>query len=296
MISKNTKNLLNPQPISCYTISGNEESEYLAFWQSLTITDDFIFGKIMQDREICTELLQLIFPHQQIERIEYVNTQETIRPDKNAKGIRLDVFVRDNKNVAFCVEMQTRNEVALPKRSRYYQSMVDLELLDRGQNYDQLSPSYIIFICSFDLFQRGLHIYEFKNYCTQDRDMELGDEATKIFLNARGIADDISPHLKEFLDYVAGIESDAPSPFIDKIKNALYDAKQNPEWRRQHMSMYFREMDIRAEAIKQGLEEGRVEERIKMVRSMLQHGADHEFIKTVASLTDEEFEQILLDS
>ena len=295
MITKNTndtKNLLNPPLDPCYTISRKEEREYLALWQSLTITDDFMFGKIMQDPEICMELLQIIFPHQQIERIEYINTQETLRPDKDAKGIRLDVFVRDNQNVAFCVEMQTRNEDVLPKRSRYYQSLVDLELLDRGQSYGHLSPSYIIFICSFDLFQRGFHIYEFMNYCTQDRDMELGDEATKIFLNARGKADDISPRLKEFLDYVAGKEHDTPSPFIDKLKHALSCAKQDRHLRRQHMSLFFREMDIRADALK----EGREIERAELVLSMLKNGVDREMIRKITGLSDDKLDRIITDS
>lgn len=182
---KNTgnKKILKSNENLCYNenVVSVEEMEYEAFWQSLTIRDDFMFGKIMQNRELCIELLRMIFPERQIERIEYIKTQETIRIDKESKGVRLDVFVKDNKNVAFCVEMQTRNEDNLPKRSRYYQSLVDLELLDRGQYYDNLSPSYIVFICSVDLFHAGYHIYEFRNCCTRDRELELGDEATKIF-------------------------------------------------------------------------------------------------------------------
>jgi len=174
----------------------------------------------------------------------------------DAKGIRLNVFVRDNKDVAFCVEMQTRNVDNLPKRSRYYQSLVDMELLDRGQAYDELSKSYVVFICPFDLFHMGRHIYEFCNFCKQDKALELGDEATKIFLNAQGTQNDITPQLKEFLDYVAGKELDMPSEFIIKLKVALSNAKQNKTWRRERMILYFRDQDIRAEALEKGRQEG----------------------------------------
>ncbi len=235
------------------------DSQYEAVWQNLTIADDFIFGKIMRDPELCIELLRRIFPQYDIERIEYIKVQEAIRLDKEAKGIQLDVFVKDNKNVAFCVEMQTRNVDNLPKRSRYYQSLVDLELLDRGQVYDELARSYVIFICPKDLFHRGYHIYEFRNYCTQDREIELGDEASKIFLNAAGNRDDIHPPLKEFLDYVAGKEWKEPSEFIVKLKSAVHHAKQNREWRRQHMILYFRDQDVRADALEEGRQEGRQE-------------------------------------
>ena len=273
------------------------DSAYETFWKNLTITDDFIFGKIMLDPELCIELLRRIFPQYDIERIEYINSQQTMQPLKDAKGIRLDVFVRDNKNVAFCVEMQTRNADNLPKRSRYYQSLVDMELLDRGQAYDELSKSYVVFICPFDLFHQGRHIYEFQNYCKQDKALELRDEATKIFLNAKGSQDDIDPPLKEFLDFVAGKEPDMPSEFIVKLKVALSDAKQNKRWRRERMILYFRDRDIRADALKEGRElgqiEGRDQTRRQIVRAMLANGVDREVICRSASITEAELEEIL---
>ena len=263
MANKQQKNqdILTPNPMI--------DSQYELIWQNLTITDDFIFGKIMRDPELCTELLRRIFPQYDIERIEYIKVQEAIRPDKEAKGIQMDVFIKDNKNVAFCVEMQTRNVDNLPKRSRYYQSLVDLELLDRGQAYDELARSYVIFICSKDLFHHGYYLYEFRNYCTQERQIELGDQAAKIFLNASGTRGDIHPPLKEFLDYVAGHEPEEPSEFIVKLRTALHDAKQNREWRREHMILYFRDQDIRADALKEGIDIGRLEGRQEGIFAMI---------------------------
>lgn len=89
--------------------------------------------------------------------------------------------------------------------SCYHQSMVDLQLLDRGDStYQKLNQSYIIFICVFDLFGKGRHIYTFENICREDNSITLGDRTTKIFLNAKGTMDDVSRELKAFLDYVAG--------------------------------------------------------------------------------------------
>ena len=300
---KKSKKLLNQPENTCYNKeqTGNydnhavTDSAYETFWQNLTITDDFIFGKIMLDPELCTELLRRIFPAYDIDRIEYINRQQTMQPLKDAKGIRLDVFVRDVQNVAFCVEMQTRNVDNLPKRSRYYQSLVDMELLDRGQAYDQLSKSYVVFICPFDLFHMGRHIYEFCNYCKQDKNLELGDEATKIFLNANGTQDDIAPPLKEFLDFVAGRESDMPSEFIIKLKVALSDAEQNKGWRRERMILYFRDQDIRAEALQEGRELGRDEARREMILALLADGVDHQIICRSASITEEKLDILLQD-
>ena len=192
--------------------------------------------------------------------------------------------------------MQTRNVDNLPKRSRYYQSLVDLELLDRGQAYDELARSYVIVICPKDLFHHGYYLYEFRNYCVQNRQIELGDEAAKIFLNANGTRGDIHPPLKEFLDYVAGKEPTEPSEFIVKLKTALHHAKQNREWRREHMILYFRDQDIRADALKEGRQEGigigRREESCRIVKNMLSKGMSRDMILEMTGLSEAELDAI----
>lgn len=39
-------------------------------------------------------------------------------------------------------EMQTVHEEGLPKRSRYYQGMIDLSLIEKGEPYKNLNRSY----------------------------------------------------------------------------------------------------------------------------------------------------------
>lgn len=64
--------------------------------------------------------------------------------------------------------------------------MIDIQLVDAGQHYKRLNKSYIIFICPFDLYGKGRHIYTFENICKEDNNISMGDEAVKIFLNAGG--------------------------------------------------------------------------------------------------------------
>ena len=68
-------------------------------WEELQISNDFIFGKIMQDPKLCKGLLQRILPKLKIDRIEYPETQKTIRPDIDAKSVRLDVFLNANGTI-----------------------------------------------------------------------------------------------------------------------------------------------------------------------------------------------------
>ena len=111
------------------------------------------------------------------------------------------------------------------KRMRYYQGLIDADKLKHGQHYSQLGDSFIIFICPFDRFNVGRHIYTFRETCVQCPNIQLNDGATKIFLSTKGIADDVSPDLKAFLDYVDnGIVS---SDFVLELDRAVQLVKSN---------------------------------------------------------------------
>jgi len=219
-------------------------------WEELSIANDFLFGKIMQNTELCRELLQRILPDLKIERIEYPELQKSIKPDIDARSVRLDVYVKDNKNTVYDIEMQVSDTKELPERSRYYQSMIDLQLVDKGQFYKKLNKSFIIFICPFDAFGKGRHIYTFENICKEDCSIFMRDGAVKIFLNANGTQEDVSKELKAFLDYVAGKKPE--DSFVEKLEEAVKEAKKNREWRHEYMTLLMRDQ----ENIEKGREQG----------------------------------------
>ena len=223
-------------------------------WEELGICNDFLFGKVMQNPELCKELLKRILPELEIERIEYPELQKTIKFDADAKSVRLDVYVRDEKQTIYDIEMQVTDTKELAKRTRFYQSMIDLQMIDKGQSYKQLKPSYIIFICPFDMFDKGRHLYTFQNICKEDHKILLKDEATKIFLNAHGYMDDVSDKLKAFLDYVAGKSTE--DTFVKKLELAVKEAKRNREWRYEYMTLLMRDQENIEQGIKQGMEQG----------------------------------------
>lgn len=55
--------------------------------------------------------------------------------------------------------MQSTDKKNLPKRTRYYQGMIDLNIINKGEDYNKLKKSYVIFICDYDEFGLGRHIY-----------------------------------------------------------------------------------------------------------------------------------------
>ncbi|MFG6357501.1 MAG: Rpn family recombination-promoting nuclease/putative transposase [Acetatifactor sp.] len=210
-------------------------------WEDLGISNDFLFGKVMQDAELCKELLQRILPDMDIDHVEYPELQKTIKEDFDAKGVRLDAYVNDGEGTVYDIEMQAATSNLLPRRTRYYQSMIDLQLVDKGRDYDTLNNSYIIFICLSDLFGKDLYVYTFENTCKEDSTVILNDGAKKIFLNADGKRGAISKELKAFLDYVAGKSSE--DIFVRKLDSAVKEAKKNREWRHEYMTLLMRDRE-----------------------------------------------------
>ncbi len=87
--------------------------------------NDFNFGKIMENPDRCKRFLEQILDIK-IDHIEYPPEHEkVIKETLEGHGIRLDIYVDDGKTVYNC-EMQAKNTGNIPKRSRYYQSLIDV--------------------------------------------------------------------------------------------------------------------------------------------------------------------------
>lgn len=115
-------------------------------FEELTISDDFMFCKVMEYESVCKEFLEMLF-NAKIEKITYLSSRNTVTANSGAKTIRLDVLVQDKTGASYDIEMQVGNEYNVPKRMRYYQAMLDVAFLDKGYSYKTLNVgySYILF-------------------------------------------------------------------------------------------------------------------------------------------------------
>ena len=232
-------------------------------YKELSFTDDFLFCNIMQNNpDICKELVELLLDRK-VGKVAYSETQKSIDLALDQKGVRLDVYFEDDLSTAYNIEMQTTNTGNLPKRSRYYQGTVDLNMISSGAGYDELKQSYIIFINTFDLFGKGFPKYTFENVCQESSDLHLDDGTVKVFINAKSTIPGMSPELQGFLRYLCGGNPD--TPLTDRIQNEVVKSRNNVRWERVYMLLeekykaYFAEG--RAEGRELGLEEGRAEGR-----------------------------------
>lgn len=227
-------------------------------WEELTICDNFLFQKVMRNQRICKQLIEKIL-HIRITEISFPETEKSIDVNYDSKSVRLDVYVHDEQGRIYDIEMQCTSgtDSELPKRTGYYQGMIDMDETEKGQYYQDLKESFIIFICTFDPFDQGRPMYTFRNLCIEDKTLELGDQATKIFLNSKGKSDTLDPDIAAFLRYVDG--KAAEGTFTKEVNQEVIRVKKHEETRREYMT-YARELQQwKRQCLAEGRAEGRAE-------------------------------------
>jgi predicted transposase/invertase (TIGR01784 family) len=168
----------------------------------LTLLDRFLFAEAMENPENMNIVLDIILEHE-LQLRGKPQTEKELRRSAVYRYARLDVWAEDMDDTLYDTEVQQKNTYNLPKRFRYYQGLIDSQLLEPGEtNFNKLNRLYQIMIMPFDLFGYGKYCYTFENQCLEVPGLEIKDDATWIFLNTHGTNDDeVSPELVQLLHY-----------------------------------------------------------------------------------------------
>ena len=240
--------------------------------KELTLKDNFMFGAVMMEEENCRRFLELElgFP---IERVE-VSKEKSIVYHPEYKGVRLDVYAKNEHNTRYNVEMQVAKKAELGKRVRYYHGQIDMELLLSGSDYTELPEVYVIFICDFDPFGKKKYRYTFTKQCEEEPGAQLQEGCKSIFLSTRGENDrEVPGELVSFLNFVKAdlseSETDFEDDFVEKLQNTIRRIKSNREM--EERFMIFEEMlrDERAEGKAEGIAEGKAEAVLEMLLELM---------------------------
>ncbi len=241
--------------------------------QELTIKDNFMFGAVMCDEDNCTPLLEMILGIS-IRHLE-VSKEKSIFYHPEYRGIRLDIFANDENHTHYNVEMQISKKPALGKRSRYYHSQVDMELLEKGSSYENLPNAFVIFICDFDPFEEKRYCYTFENRCVEDGRLRLEDGCQALFLSTRGENRHETPaSLIKFLEFVAAdleeSERDFEDSFVRQLQDSVSHIKKDREMGERYMTLEELICDEREESRQEGLQEGMLNTRKNTIFEFLE--------------------------
>lgn len=206
--------------------------------QDLTIKDYFMFCAVMSAEENCIGFLEMVlgFPIAKID----VSYERNMVYHPEYKGIRLDVYAKDEANKHYNVEMQVRREISIEKRARYYHSQMDMELLSAGISYEELPDTFVIFICDYDPFGKGLYYYTCRTKCEEDALLEYEDGCRTIYLSTKGKDEEKVPKsLVRFLKFVAAdieqSDQDFEDDYVEQLQKSIHTVKESREMGERYM-------------------------------------------------------------
>lgn len=244
-------------------------------FDEIGLKDDFMFCTVMRKAEFCKPLLEMILGIS-IRELQYAEKQMTVDIVRDARSIRMDVYAGDEKGTVYNIEMQVQPRNNLPKRARYYQDLIDLNLLDKGHDYSELPDNIVIFVCDFDPFKDNQMLYSYENRRTSKPEIPLDDGTLKVFLNLKGVPDGETVELQKLIHYMN--TGEATSEYTRALDNEIRIVRSNARWRREYMTLqeklddYYN--DGRAEGHAKGRAEGHAEGRAEgraLVGSVIRH-------------------------
>ena len=229
--------------------------------QELDLLDRFLFDAVMEDPDAYEAFLEILLG-EEIRLLSPPETEKEFRVSPLLRSIRVDVYSVDKKKRVFHTEAQKENTHNLPKRSRYYQSLMDTAMLEPGSiNFNLLKDIYIIMIAPFDLFEQGKFRYTFRMKCEESEELNLEDGVIRIFFNTKGKNKyEVSPELVELLEYMEDTtkkqQVQSPNEKIRIIKRRVSQVKLSEEMGVRYMQAWEEKVMEREEGRKEGYEFG----------------------------------------
>jgi len=225
---------------------------------NINLSDFVLFLSVMKDKRAYQNALSIILDEPNIE-IQEVKVEQVILNKAGLRAIRLDAWALAVDERQFNMEMQnSSNSDYIPKRSRFYQGLMDSPFLKSGKStkYKELPSTVIIFITQDDIFKRDRVKYTFREKCEEIDDLWLEDGTTKIFLNMA--SKNGSKELVSLLQYMKNTDIDNPEILVKderivELDSIVTEVKSSEEWEDVSMNIYERGIE---RGIEQGIEQG----------------------------------------
>ncbi len=121
------------------------------------LDDDFLTKCFEGDTASIELVLQIVLEKPDLKVLD-VRTQVFVENLLN-RSVRLDILATDGTGAKLNVEVQRSDKGAGRKRARYNSSMMDANLLKKGEDFDKLPETWVIFITENDVMGKRLPLY-----------------------------------------------------------------------------------------------------------------------------------------
>lgn len=185
------------------------------------LMDDDFMKRCLKDNIPAVECILRIIMEQPDLEVQTLHVEDTI-PNLQGHGVRLDVHATDAMGIEYDIEIQRSDQGAGARRARFNGSVLDLNNLKKGFDYDQLPETYVIFITENDILEHRLSRYHI-NRIIEETNQHFEDGSHIIYVNGtyRG-QDDIGKLMNDFRS------TTAEEMFWPPLKEVVNRYKNNP--------------------------------------------------------------------
>ena len=264
----------------------------------LNLLDRILFDEAMEDSENMKTVLDIILG-QDIPLRSAPHSEKEMRTLPDNRQVRLDVYAWDDDDTVYDTEAQKEDTKNLPKRSRFYQAVLDSNLLPPGSvDFNKLNRAFIILIMPFDPFGKGFYKYTFRMKCEECPDLDLQDDVTRIFLNCHGTHPEmVSPELIELLHYMEKstneVAGSCTSQKIKLLHQKVCQIRSNKKMEAKFMRAWEeREIERQkafAEGEEAGIETGKTQGKNDLLKSQVKKKLEKKYSKEqIADMLEED--------
>ena len=245
------------------------------------LIDDVFMNKVFEDKSCVELLLQIILDRTDL-HVESVNLQHGIS-NLQGRAVRLDILAVDDSGKIYNIEVQKNDHGAQAKRARYNSSLLDANITEAGNQYENLKETYVIFITENDVLGENIPIYHVDRIVRETGKM-FNDQSHIIYVNSQ-IKDETALG-KLMHDFTC---TNAKDMYYEVLADRVHYFKEDEKG----VAIMCKAMeDMRNEAAR----EAEKMKAIRMARLMIEDGKlNYEDIAMYTELTLEEVEKIALE-
>ncbi len=225
------------------------------------LDDDFLTKCFEGDTAGIELVLQIILEKMDLKVLD-VHTQVFVENLLN-RSVRLDILATDSTGAKLNVEIQREDKGAGRRRARYNSSMMDANLLKKGEDFDQLPETWVIFITENDVLGKGRPLYPIER-CFLETGEKFEDGSHILYVNGAYRGD--TPIGRLMHDFSC---TDAADMYYGKLAERVRFFKESKEG----IQIMCRAMEeMRDQSLREGIKEGKRAGKKEVAKKMLEDG------------------------
>ena len=172
--------------------------------QNLNVMDDDFFQKVMEESEVCEEMLQTILQDKNLRVVES-QPQKFLR-NCGRRSVQLDLLCKSSDDRYFNVEVQKSDRDDHQRRVRYNGSNLDTFVTEKGISFREIPEVYVIYLAKFDIFHGNCSVYHIDRVVRETGEV-VDNGFHEIYTNA---GQDDGSQIAKLMQYMVNTKGECP--------------------------------------------------------------------------------------